>query len=163
MQTPHQFVNLEVLQQKYEEYPDYEIPEEDLLDPDFAAIMEEATKYLGFPYVWGGAMPSTSFDCSGYVSYVLNQSGWNIGRLGSQSLYDKAVKLRAEDVRPGDLIFFTGARAAEISHPVTHVGIYVGNGMMVHAQNSRVGVVRTPVSQWLGWGIYYAGARRVVG
>lgn len=113
-----------------EEYPDYEIPEEDLLDPDFAAIMAEATKYLGFPYVWGGAMPSTSFDCSGYVSYVLNQSGWNIGRLGSQSLYDKAVKLRAEDVRPGDLIFFTNTFKS--TSTVTHVGIMVNDHMMIH-------------------------------
>lgn len=112
------------------EYPEYEIPPEDLNDPTFAAIMEEAVKYLGFPYVWGGASPTTSFDCSGFVSWVLNQSGWNIGRLGSQGLYDHSIVLQPEEVRPGDLIFFT--KTFEADNDVTHVGIMVNQNMMIH-------------------------------
>lgn len=113
-----------------EEYPKYEPPPEDLQDPTFAAIFEEASKYLGFPYVWGGASPSTSFDCSGFVSWVLNQSGWNIGRLGSQGLYDHSTVIQAEEVRPGDLIFFT--KTFKANSTVTHVGIMVNQNTMLH-------------------------------
>lgn len=112
------------------EYPKYEPPPEDLQDPTFAAIFEEASKYLGFPYVWGGASPTTSFDCSGFVSWVLNQSGWNIGRLGSQGLYDRSTVIRADEVRPGDLIFFT--KTFEADNDVTHVGIMVNHNTMIH-------------------------------
>ena len=118
--------------QKYlvTKYPKYEPPPEDLQDPVFAAIFEEANKYLGYPYVWGGASPKTSFDCSGFVSWVLNQSGWNIGRLGSQGLYDRSQVIQAEEVRPGDLIFFT--RTFEADNDVTHVGIMVNQNTMIH-------------------------------
>lgn len=112
------------------EYPKYEPPPEDLQDPTFAAIFEEASKYLGYPYVWGGASPGTSFDCSGFVSWVLNQSGWNIGRLGSQGLYDRSTVIRADEVRPGDLIFFT--KTFEADNDVTHVGIMVNHNTMIH-------------------------------
>ena len=118
--------------QKYlvTKYPKYEPPPEDLQDPVFAALFEEANKYLGYPYVWGGASPKTSFDCSGFVSWVLNQSGWNIGRLGSQGLYDRSQVIQAEEVRPGDLIFFT--RTFEADNDVTHVGIMVNQNTMIH-------------------------------
>lgn len=118
--------------QKYlvAKYPKYEPPPEALQDAAFAAIFEEATKYLGYPYVWGGASPTTSFDCSGFVSWVLNQSGWNIGRLGSQGLYDRSTVLRPEEVWPGDLIFFT--KTFEADNDVTHVGIMVGPNTMIH-------------------------------
>lgn len=118
--------------QKYlvTKYPKYEPPPEDLQDPVFAAIFEEANKYLGYPYVWGGASPKTSFDCSGFVSWVLNQSGWNIGRLGSQGLYDRSTVIQPEDVRPGDLIFFT--KTFEADNDVTHVGIMVNQNTMIH-------------------------------
>jgi hypothetical protein len=112
------------------EYPEYEPPAEDLQDPVFAAIFEEASKYLGYPYVWGGASPATSFDCSGFVSWVLNQCGWNIGRLGSQGLYDRSTVITAEEVRPGDLIFFT--KTFEANNDVTHVGIMVNQNTMIH-------------------------------
>jgi cell wall-associated NlpC family hydrolase len=93
-------------------------------------ILEEADKYVGVPYVWGGYSPS-GFDCSGFVSYVLNNSGvrsW--GRLTAQGLYDQCTPVSESDVQPGDLIFFTGTYDA--GTPVTHVGIYVGNGNMIH-------------------------------
>lgn len=98
--------------------------------PTFAAIITEAEKYLGYPYVWGGYNPNTSFDCSGYVSWVINQCGWNVGRLGAQGLYGICSPIRKDQALPGDLIFFTGTYDAE--YPVTHVGIYVGHGMMIH-------------------------------
>lgn len=86
--------------------PAYEIPPEALEDETFAAMMAEATKYVGYPYVWGGSSPSTSFDCSGFVSWVLNHSGWNVGRLGAQGLYDYCTPVR--EPRPGDLVFSKG-------------------------------------------------------
>ena len=110
-------------------YTDYEIPASALEDATFAAMIAEAEKYLGYPYVWGGSNPNTSFDCSGFVSWVINHSGWNVGRLGAQSLYN--ICTPTSSPRPGDLIFFTGTFAADT--PVTHVGIYVGDGWMIHA------------------------------
>ncbi len=117
----------------------YEIPPEALSDPKFAALIAEANKYLGLPYVWGGSKPGTGFDCSGFVCWVLNHSGTaNVGRTNARGLYKKSTVVSRENARPGDLIFFTGARAAEIGHPVTHVGIYVGNGMMLHCAGNGV-------------------------
>jgi len=117
----------------------YEIPPEALSDPKFAALIAEANKYLGLPYVWGGSKPSTGFDCSGFVCWVLNHSGAaNVGRTNARGLYKKSTVVSRENARSGDLIFFTGARAAEIGHPVTHVGINVGNGMMLHCAGNGV-------------------------
>ena len=110
-------------------YTDYEIPASVLEDTTFAAMISEAEKYLGYPYVWGGSNPNTSFDCSGFVSWIINHSGWNVGRLGAQSLYN--ICTPTNNPRPGDLIFFTGTFAADT--PVTHVGLYVGDGWMIHA------------------------------
>lgn len=111
-------------------YTDYEIPAEALKDETFAAIITEAEKYLGYPYVWGGSSPSTSFDCSGFVSYVYNQCGWNFGRLGAQGLCNICTRVSSANVKPGDLVFFKGTYDTP---GVSHVGIYVGNGMMIHA------------------------------
>ena len=111
---------------------DYEIPAEYLSDERFAALITEAEKYLGYPYVWGGSSPSTSFDCSGFVSYVLNQSGVaSVGRSTAQGLFNMSTPVSRENAQPGDLIFFTGTYSA--GTPVTHVGIYIGNGQMIHA------------------------------
>ena len=113
------------------EYEDYEIPAEALSDPQFAAMMEEAQKYLGFPYVWGGSSPSTSFDCSGFVSWVVNHCGvgWNIGRLGAEGLRRTCSYVSPSNARPGDLIFFEGTYDTS---GASHVGIYVGNNKMIH-------------------------------
>ena len=113
------------------EYEDYEIPAEALSDPQFAAMMEEAEKYLGYPYVWGGSSPSTSFDCSGFVSWVVNNCGvgWNIGRLGASGLLGICTRVSASNVRPGDLVFFEGTYDTT---GASHVGIYVGNNRMLH-------------------------------
>ena len=117
----------------------YEIPPAALADPQFAALIREAEKYLGYPYVWGGSKPSTSFDCSGFTCWVLNQSGVaSIGRTNARGLYKRSTVVSRAEAKPGDLIFFTGARAAQIGHPVTHVGIYVGNGMMIHCAGNGV-------------------------
>lgn len=117
----------------------YELPPEALSDPKFAALIAEANKYLGLPYVWGGSKPGTGFDCSGFVCWVLNHSGAaSVGRTNARGLYKKSTVVSRENARPGDMIFFTGARAAEIGHPVTHVGIYVGNGMMLHCAGNGV-------------------------
>lgn len=115
----------------YTEYPDYKIPAEALSDPQFAAMMTEAEKYLGFPYVWGGSSPATSFDCSGFVSYVLNNCGvgWNVGRLGASGLLNICTRVSSSNVRPGDLVFFEGTYDTT---GASHVGIYVGNNMMIH-------------------------------
>ena len=110
-------------------YTDYEIPPEALEDEVFAAIIEEAEKYLGYPYVWGGSSPSTSFDCSGFVSWVINHSGWDVGRLGAQGLCNICTPVSSSNAKPGDLVFFTGTYDTP---GVSHVGIYVGNGMMIH-------------------------------
>mgnify|MGYP000832191792 FL=1 len=110
-------------------YTDYDIPPEALDDEVFAAIIKEAKKYLGYPYVWGGSSPSTSFDCSGFVSWVINHSGWDVGRLGAQGLCNICTPVSSANVKPGDLVFFTGTYDTP---GVSHVGIYVGNNMMIH-------------------------------
>ena len=107
--------------------PAHEIPENYLADETFAAILKEAEKYVGYPYVWGGSNPSTSFDCSGFVSYVYNQCGWDFGRLGAQGLYN--ISTRTSSPKPGDLVFFTGTYDTP---GISHVGIYVGDGWMLH-------------------------------
>ena len=108
-------------------YQRYEIPPEALADETFAAMIAEAEKYLGYPYVWGGSNPSTSFDCSGFVSWVINQSGWSVGRLTAQGLYDICTPV--SDPKPGDLVFFQGTYDTV---GMSHVGIYVGNMTMIH-------------------------------
>ena len=110
-------------------YTDYDIPPEALDDEVFAAIIKEAEKHLGYPYVWGGSSPSTSFDCSGFVSWVINHSGWDVGRLGAQGLCNICTPVSSANVKPGDLVFFTGTYDTP---GVSHVGIYVGNNMMIH-------------------------------
>ena len=110
-------------------YTDYDIPPEALDDEVFAAIIKEAEKYLGYPYVWGGSSPSTSFDCSGFVSWVINHSGWDVGRLGAQGLCNICTPVSSANVKPGDLVFFTGTYDTP---GVSHVGIYAGNNMMIH-------------------------------
>ena len=107
--------------------PKHDVPEAYLADETFAAILAEAEKYVGFPYVWGGSNPNTSFDCSGFVSYVYNQCGWDFGRLGAQGLYN--ISTRTNNPKPGDLVFFTGTYDTP---GVSHVGIYVGDGWMLH-------------------------------
>ena len=107
--------------------PEHEVPESYLDDETFAAILKETEKYLGFPYVWGGSSLSTSFDCSGFVSYVYNQCGWSFGRLGAQGLYN--ICSRTSSPRPGDLVFFVGTYDTA---GISHVGIYVGDGWMLH-------------------------------
>ena len=112
-------------------YFDYDVPPEALADEKFAAMLAEAEKYLGYPYVWGGASPSTSFDCSGYVSWVVNHCGvgWNFGRLTADGLLGVCTPVSSADARPGDLIFFQGTYNTS---GASHVGIYVGSGMMIH-------------------------------
>lgn len=117
-----------------EGYTDYEIPGEALTDATFVSMIQEAEKYLGWPYVWGGASPETSFDCSGYVSWIINQCGWNVGRLGVLSLEAYCSPVSSEQAKPGDLVFFKDTYDAPLSGS-THVGLYVGNGMMIHAGN----------------------------
>lgn len=116
------------------EYTDYDIPGEALTDTKFANMIREAEKYLGYPYVWGGSSPSTSFDCSGFVSWVINHcgNGWNVGRLGAQGLMDYCDIIPKSAAKPGDLIFFQGTYDTT---GASHVGIYVGNGMMIHCGN----------------------------
>ena len=110
-------------------YTDYDIPPEALDDEVFAAIIKEAEKYLGYPYIWGGSSPSTSFDCSGFVSWVINHSGWDVGRLGAQGLCNICTPVPSANVKPGDLVFFTGTYDTP---GVSHVGIYVGNNLLIH-------------------------------
>ena len=105
----------------------YDVPGEYLDDETFAAMLTEAEKYLGYPYVWGGSSPATSFDCSGFVSWVINHSGWNVGRLGAQGLYN--ICTPTSNPKPGDLVFFVGTYDTA---GVSHCGIYVGDGMMIH-------------------------------
>ena len=118
---------------KYTSPPEgYEVPGEYLDDETFAAMLSEAEKYLGYPYVWGGSSPATSFDCSGFVSWVVNHSGWNVGRLGAQGIYN--ICTRTSSPRPGDLVFFKGTYDTP---GVSHCGIYVGDGMMIHCGDVR--------------------------
>ena len=121
---------------------EHEIPEAYLADETFAAILEEAEKYIGYPYVWGGYKPSTSFDCSGFVSYVYNQCGWDFGRLGAQGLYN--ISRRTSSPRPGDLVFFTGTYDTP---GVSHVGIYVGDGWLLQC-GDPIGYANLNTSYW---------------
>ena len=121
---------------------EYDLPEEYLADETFAAIWEEATKYVGYPYVWGGSSPATSFDCSGFVSYVYNQCGWNFGRLGAQGLYN--ISTRTSRPKPGDLVFFPGTYDTPW---VSHVGIYLGDGWMLHC-GDPIGYANLNTSYW---------------
>ncbi len=112
----------------------YDIPAEALSDPQFAKMIREAEKYLGYPYVWGGASPSTSFDCSGFVCWVINNcgNGWNVGRTTADGLRSYCSYVSPSDAKPGDLIFFQGTYDTP---GASHVGIYVGNNMMIHCGN----------------------------
>ena len=116
------------------EYTDYDIPGEALTDERFANMIREAEKYLGYPYVWGGSRPSTSFDCSGFVSWVINNcgNGWSVGRLTANGLMGICNIIPRSSAKPGDLIFFQGTYDTS---GASHVGIYVGNGMMIHCGN----------------------------
>ena len=109
---------------------DYQVPAEALSDPEFAAMLEEAEKYLGTPYVWGGSSPETGFDCSGYVCWVLNQSGWDVGRTTANGLWQQSAKVSEHEAKPGDLVFFQGTYDTP---GASHVGLYVGDGMMISA------------------------------
>ena len=123
---------------------EYDIPPEEMSDTRFAAMMTEAKKYIGYPYVWGGSSPKTSFDCSGYVSWVINHSGWNVGRLGAQDLCNICTPVSPADAKPGDLVFFVGTYDTP---GVSHVGIYVGNGMML-AAGDPIGYSNLNTSYW---------------
>ena len=116
------------------EYQDYDIPGEALTDEKFRKMISEAEKYLGYPYVWGGSSPSTSFDCSGFVSWVINHcgNGWNVGRQTANGLMGKCDIIPKSEAKPGDLIFF---QKTYNTSGASHVGIYVGNGMMIHCGN----------------------------
>ena len=116
------------------EYQDYDIPGEALTDEKFRKMITEAEKYLGYPYVWGGSSPSTSFDCSGFVSWVINHcgNGWNVGRQTANGLMGKCDIIPKSEAKPGDLIFF---QRTYNTSGASHVGIYVGNGMMIHCGN----------------------------
>ena len=116
------------------EYQDYDIPGEALTDEKFRKMITEAEKYLGYPYVWGGSSPSTSFDCSGFVSWVINHcgNGWNVGRQTANGLMGKCDIIQKSEAKPGDLIFF---QKTYNTSGASHVGIYVGNGMMIHCGN----------------------------
>lgn len=122
----------------------YDIPPEALEDETFAAIITEAEKYLGYPYVWGGSNPNTSFDCSGFVSWVINHSGWDVGRLGAQGLYNISTPVTGAQAKPGDLIFFKGTYDTP---GVSHVGIYVGDGMMIHC-GSPISYANVNTNYW---------------
>lgn len=126
----------------------YDIPQETLdADPTFARLMEEATRYIGYPYVWGGASPETSFDCSGFVSYVFTNSGvYNTGRLGAKGLRSLCRTVPEEQARPGDIVFFEGTMGEGVAG-VTHCGIYVGNGMMLHC-GSPIGYANLNDAYW---------------
>ena len=120
----------------------YEVPAEALADETFAAMLEVAEQFVGYPYVWGGSSPATSFDCSGYLSYILNQCGWNVERLGAQGLYNYCTP--TSDPRPGDLVFFVGTYDTP---GVSHCGLYLGDGMMLHA-GDPIGYANLNTSYW---------------
>lgn len=126
---PDLFPDSEYIAKRENGYTDYDIPAEALADETFAAMIQEAEKYLGYPYVWGGSSPSTSFDCSGFVCWVLNKSGWSVGRTSAQGLYGYCTPISRSNARPGDLIFFKGTYDTP---GISHVGLYVGNNRMVH-------------------------------
>ena len=128
---------------KYTKPPvDYEVPGEYLEDETFAAMLAEAEKFIGYPYVWGGSSPATSFDCSGFVSWVINHSGWNVGRLGAQGLYNICTPTSSPS--PGDLVFFKGTYDTA---GVSHCGIYVGDNKMLHC-GDPIGYADLDTSYW---------------
>lgn len=129
------------------EYQDYDIPGEALTDEKFRKMITEAEKYLGYPYVWGGSSPSTSFDCSGFVSWVINHcgNGWNVGRQTANGLMGKCDIIPKSEAKPGDLIFF---QKTYNTSGASHVGIYVGNGMMIHC-GSPISYASIETSYWL--------------
>ena len=131
------------------EYTDYDIPGEALTDERFRRMITEAEKYLGYPYVWGGSNPSTSFDCSGFVSWVINHSGngWSVGRLGAKGLKGICDIIPPDQAKPGDLIFFHHTYDAPDPSDATHVGIYVGDGMMIHCGNP-ISYASTETNYW---------------
>lgn len=122
----------------------YEIPPEALEDETFAAMIAEGEKYLGYPYVWGGSSPETSFDCSGFVCWVINHSGWSVGRTTAQGLYNVCIPVSSTNAKPGDLIFFVGTYDTP---DVSHVGIYVGGGQMLHC-GSPISYASVNVPYW---------------
>ena len=128
------------------EYQDYDIPGEALTDEKFRKMITEAEKYLGYPYVWGGSSPSTSFDCSGFVSWVINHcgNGWNVGRQTANGLMGKCDIIPKSEAKPGDLIFF---QKTYNTSGASHVGIYVGNGMMIHC-GSPISYASIETSYW---------------
>ena len=126
------------------EYIKYEYPPEVLEDEVFAAMITEAEKYLGYPYIWGGSSPSTSFDCSGFVSWVLNHSGWSVGRQTANSLLGLCTPITRSNARPGDLIFFEGTYD---TNGASHVGIYVGDNTMIHC-GDPIQYTRINTSYW---------------
>ena len=128
------------------EYQDYDIPGEALTDEKFLKMITEAEKYLGYPYVWGGSSPSTSFDCSGFVSWVINHcgNGWNVGRQTANGLMGKCDIIPKSEAKPGDLIFF---QKTYNTSGASHVGIYVGNGMMIHC-GSPISYASIETSYW---------------
>jgi len=123
---------------------EYEIPADALTDEQFAAMMAEAQKYLGYEYVWGGSNPTTGFDCSGFVSWVLNHSGWHVGRQSANGLHNLCSPVSRNEAKPGDLIFFQGTYAVS---GASHVGIYVGNNMMIHCGNP-ISFARVDTNYW---------------
>ena len=128
------------------EGPKYEIPGEALSDPSFKALITEAEKYLGWPYVWGGSSPSTSFDCSGFVCWVYTASGvHNLPRTTATGIYNQCTVISKSEAKPGDLVFFT--KTYDCDGPVSHIGIYVGNGMMIHA-GSPIKYASIETSYW---------------
>ena len=127
-----------------EDYMDYDVPPEALEDETFAKMLDEAEKYLGYPYVWGGSSPAPSFDCSGFVSWVINHSGWDVGRRGAQGLCNLCTPVSPANARPGDLVFFKGTYDTP---GVSHCGIYVGNGMMIHC-GSPISYANLNTSYW---------------
>ena len=130
-----------------QDYLDYDVPPEALEDETFAAMLSEAEKYLGYPYVWGGSSPATSFDCSGFMSWVINHSGWDVGRRGAQGLCNLCTPVSPANARPGDLVFFKYTYDAPNPDGVTHCGIYVGNGMMIHC-GSPISYASLNTSYW---------------
>lgn len=140
-------VKIRGVQSKYK-LVNYTIPEQLLrADPDFLALMIEAEKYIGYPYVYGASNPDTGFDCSGYVCWVFNNSGvCDVGRMGANGLYSLCSDVSKQDARPGDLVFFEKTMGADVKG-ITHVGIYVGNDMMIHA-GDPVGFADLKSEKW---------------
>ena len=131
------------------------IPGEAFSDETFARLMGEATKYIGRPYVWGGSSPATSFDCSGFVCWSYTKSGvYNLPRTTAQGIYNQCVPVAKEDLKPGDLVFFTGTYNS--GSPVSHIGIYVGDNQMLHA-GDPIGYANLGNSYWIRH--WYGGGR----